>query len=71
MEPELYKAYILCLDANSGTDFDMDLLEQINQNEMLFTVKNYQMPNGVSEKLHRLPQRSLLYEVKGPMGKGL
>ena len=38
---------------------------------MLFNVKNYGNPKGLSEKLHQVPQRSLLYEVKGPMGKGL
>ena len=38
---------------------------------MLFNVKNYKTKNGLSKQLHQLPQRSLLYEVKGPMGKGL
>lgn len=38
---------------------------------MLFNLKNYRTEHGVSRKLHMVPQRSLLYEVKGPMGKGL
>ena len=38
---------------------------------MLFSVKNYQTEEGLSSKIHTVPQRSLLYEVKGPMGKGL
>ena len=38
---------------------------------MLFNVKNYNTKHGLSKKLPQLPQRSLLYEVKGPMGKGL
>lgn len=38
---------------------------------MLFSVKNYQSATGLSMKMHSTPQRSLLYEVKGPMGKGL
>ena len=38
---------------------------------MLFSVKNYGSEKGLSKKLHTIPQRNLLYEVKGPMGKGL
>ena len=38
---------------------------------MLFSVKNYRTEKGLSSKLHEIPQRSRLYEVKGPMGKGL
>ena len=38
---------------------------------MLFNVKNYATKKGLSEKIHTVPQGSLLYEVKGPMGKGL
>ena len=37
---------------------------------MLFSVKNYGTRHGLSSKLHTIPQGSLLYEVKGPMGKG-
>ena len=71
MDPQLYTAYVLCLDADSGRDFDRSLLDTSNQPEMLFNIKNYQNDKGLSKKLHRMPQGSLLYEVKGPMGKGL
>ena len=71
MDPELYKEYVLSLDADNGDSFNRKLLDETNQNEMLFNVKNYNTQDGLSEKLHRVPQRDLLYEVKGPMGKGL
>ena len=71
MDPDLYTAYVLSLDANDGSQFDRSLLTQSNQKEMLFSVKNYRSEIGLSEKIHMTPQRSLLYEVKGPMGKGL
>lgn len=71
MDPELYRNYVLCLDADSGEGFDKGLLDQNNQSEMLFNVKNYSTVGGLSAKLHQTPQRELLYEVKGPMGKGL
>lgn len=52
MDPELYRNYVLCLDANSGKDFDKELLDQSNQSEMLFNVKNYSTEHGLSAKLH-------------------
>jgi hypothetical protein len=71
MDPELYRNYVLSLNHDNSNGFDTSLLSMQNKNEMLFTIKNYARQDGLSEKLHRLPQRSLLYEVKGPMGKGL
>ena len=38
---------------------------------MLFSLKNYNSRTGLSGKIHREPQVGLIYEVKGPMGKGL
>lgn len=36
---------------------------------MLFTIKNYNKPKGVSQKFFSHGQR--IFEVKGPMGKPL
>ena len=41
MDPELYKEYVLSLDADNGDSFNRKLLDETNQNEMLFNVKNY------------------------------
>lgn len=46
------------------------LLDQQDQNSMLFTVKNYRRESCVSEKFFR-KSGAIELEVKGPMGKGL
>lgn len=55
MDPELYRNYVLSLDANNGSGFDKSLLNMQNKSEMLFTIKNYATEDGLSEKLHRQP----------------
>lgn len=41
MDPQLYRAYVISLDMNDASHFDKRLLDQSNQSEMLFNVKNY------------------------------
>lgn len=75
MDPDLYSAYVTNLDQMASPvltqSFNPVNLDDTNQCEMLFSVKNYNTEKGVSKKLHTMPQRNLLYQVKGPMGKGL
>ena len=52
MDPKLYAAYVLSLDADSGRDFDRSLLDMSDQSQMLFNVKNYRTSKGLSSKLH-------------------
>ena len=52
MDPKLYAAYVLSLDADSGRDFDRSLLDMSDQSQMLFNVKNYNTSKGLSSKLH-------------------
>ena len=38
---------------------------------MMFCIKNYGNPKGLSTKIHAEPQGDRVFEVKGPMGHGL
>ena len=68
MDPEMYKALVIALDDDSAEGFPYELLDDKDRASMLFNVKNYKTKDGVSEKIHRIPQRNLLYEVSGPLG---
>jgi hypothetical protein len=35
------------------------------------TVKNYNLENGMSQRLFHSEQQRDIYKIKGPMGKGL
>lgn len=64
MDPDLYRAYVLSLDAdlntrktisrescsNSDISYNVDYLQETTQNqiEMLFSVKNYDTKDGLS-----------------------
>jgi hypothetical protein len=56
--------------SNASVEFDKKLLETENQNNFSLTLKNYNIPMGLSkaigeDTLHRV------FELKGPIGKGL
>jgi len=38
---------------------------------MMFCIKNYGNPHGLSSKIHAQPQHLQRFEVTGPMGQGL
>ena len=67
----MYKALVIALDDDSTEGFPYELFDDKDRASMLFNVKNYKTKDGVSEKIHRIPQRNLLYEVSGPLGQGL
>lgn len=46
-----------------------DLLQTVDTNRMMFVIKNYNQPFGLSQKFFTSP--GSWYEVKGPMGKSL
>lgn len=71
MDPEMYKALVMALDDETSEGFPYKLFDDSDKPNMLFNVKYYKTNRGVSEKIHRVPQRNLLYEVSGPLGHGL
>lgn len=75
MNPEIYRAYIDALRADNDPEkrqFDFSILEEESQDKMMFCIKNYSNPKGLSTKIHEQPQQQdQRFEVKGPMGHGL
>ena len=60
-------------DRGEPTQFNDELLQEnwaSRGSEVVCTVKNYKIANGLSERLHKLNSNDL-YQVKGLMGKGL
>ena len=49
------------------------LLDESDQNNVNLTIKNYQIPNGLSSNIHVQESKNAeeTYYVKGPMGMGL
>ena len=43
---------------------------EIDQDEIVVTVKNYNMEGGLSKVIHTFPEDQV-FQIKGPMGKGL
>lgn len=75
MNPEIYRAYIDALRADNDPEkrqFDFSELEEESRDKMMFCIKNYSNPKGLSTKIHEQPQQQdQRFEVKGPMGHGL
>ena len=56
MDPAMYKALVIALDDDSAEGFPYELLDDKDRASILFNVKNYNTKDGVSEKIHRIPQ---------------
>jgi Cytochrome b5-like Heme/Steroid binding domain len=71
MRAPFYNELVRCLrDASVSDTFDKSLLDDKDNNSMVFTIKNYKQVKGLSYKFFENDQRAE-YQMKGPMGKGL
>jgi len=79
MRPSFYRELIKFLQRtnnlresiNPSSTFNIDLLNQDDTNEVTITVKDYQLPQGLSSRLNGEMFGKDFYEIKGPMGRGL
>ena len=64
MSEDLQSEILNCLKANSGLEFDLDLLDESPTENTYFTLQKNQMRNSAFAE-------NKSNNVKGPMGKGL
>jgi len=83
--PELHTQLLSVCDhviaqGNVGDSFDARLVDSAKQSSISLTLKLYETEHGVSKQLHRIeidnkvervPRSHEIFNVKGPMGKGL
>lgn len=69
MIPAVYNEYLRVLKQGDGSDFKIDLLNSEDTNQINLTIKNYKRSSGLSFRFHE--NSSAIYDVQGPMGKGL
>ena len=77
MTPPIYAEYLRIINEallnNSKKEyFDSSLFIEEDVNYLSFTIKNYNKSGGLSKSIHENKENeSVLYKIKGPMGKGL
>lgn len=74
MRPEVYAALLRELNneetsPHHNQGYLDNLLSPVDTNTMMFVIKNYNQPTGLSEKFYK--DDEIQFEVKGPMGKSL
>ena len=69
METVAYNQYIRLLKEGEDKSLSIQFLDEEDSNTLFSTIKNYRTETGVSRKIHEKDEE--IYEIKGPMGKGL
>jgi hypothetical protein len=57
------------LNVIEGKRFDSDHIDKFDSSRFYVTVKNYNRSSGLSKRINE--QEDQIYDIKGPMGKGL
>lgn len=70
MYQEYLKVINNALETKEKVEFNKELLSEVNGNEITFTLKNYHSVTGLSQRIHNATAEEL-FEIKGPLGKGL
>ena len=75
MKKEVYEEYMRVIRQSLETsgqtlEFNQNYISEIDQQDIIVTVKNYNQPKGLSKAIHEATQDDV-FQVKGPMGKGL
>ena len=74
MRKEVYNEYLRVLkeelDNEENIKFKEQLLNDTDSDEIVVTVKNYNIVGGLSRMVH-LCHQDTVFHIKGPMGKGL
>ena len=74
MRPQVYQALIdLAKNKDQkSADIIIDAIKQNNKDDLCLTIKGYTQLNGLSKFIHEdIPTKQHVYQVTGPMGKGL
>lgn len=71
MNDAISKNLIQCLNENSGANFQPRLWDNRPSNSISFTIKNYNVKDGLSVKIHNPCGPNTPFKVKGPLGRGL
>ena len=75
MKAESYREYIRVLKEYNENgkigQFSKSHMDLLEEDEIIVTVKNYNMKDGLSKVIHEAPLNEDVFWIKGPMGKGL